>query len=186
MNAPNCGTPISFDALVDYWFDELAANEEERVEEHLLGCTVCSRRLGSLVTLGAGIRAAFRNGAVGAVISPALLDAMKRDGLRMREYPVGPGGSVNCTISAADDAVVSRLRVNLAGASRIDLELQSELGAGRLTDIPFEPSADEVLYCPPAAHLKQAPAYVQRIRLIAVDESGERAIGDYAFVHTPG
>ena len=186
MSAPSCSTPISDDALVDYWFDELAANEAERVEEHLLGCAVCSRRLDRLVTLGAGIRAAFRNGAVGAVISPALLDLMKRDGLRFREYPVGPGESVNCTISAADDAVVSRLRVNLAGASRIDLELQSELGAARLTDIPFEPSADEVLFCPPAAHLKQAPAYVQRIRLIAVDESGERAIGDYTFVHTPG
>ena len=186
MSAPGCSTPISDDALVDYWFDELAANEEERIEEHLLGCAVCSRRLDRLVTLGAGIRAAFRNGAVGAVISPALLDLMKRDGLRFREYPVGPGESVNCTISAADDAVVSRLRVNLAGASRIDLELQSELGAARLTDIPFEPSADEVLFCPPAAHLKQAPAYVQRIRLIAVDESGERAIGDYTFVHTPG
>jgi Putative zinc-finger len=186
MSAPGCSAPISFDALVDYWFDELAANEEERVEEHLLGCAVCSRRLGSLVTLGAGIRAAFRNGAVGAVISPALLDEMKREGLRLREYPVGPGGSVNCTISAADDAVVSRLQVNLAGASRIDLELLSELGAGRLTDIPFEPSADEVLFCPPAARLKQAPAFVQRIRLLAVDETGERALGDYTFVHTPG
>jgi len=43
-----------------------------------------------------------------------------------------------------------------------------------------------VLFCPPAARLKQAPAFVQRIRLLAVDESGERAIGDYTFVHTPG
>jgi hypothetical protein len=186
MSASICSTPVSFAALADYWLGELAANEEERVEEHLLGCAVCSRQLDSLVTLGAGIRAAFRNGAVGAVITPALLDEMKREGLRLREYPVGPGGSVNCTISASDDAVVSRLRVNPAGASRIDLELLSELGAGRLTDIPFEPSADAVLFCPPAARLKQAPAFVQRIRLIAVDESGERALGDYTFVHTPG
>lgn len=185
MSASSCSTPISFEALVDYWFGELAANEEERVEEHLLACAVCSRRLGRLVTLGAGIRSAFRNGAVGAVIAPALLDEMKREGLRLREYPVGPGGSVNCTISASDDAVVSRLRVNLAGANRVDLELLSELGAGRLSDIPFEPSADEVLFCPPATRLKQAPAFVQRIRLLAVDESGERAIGDYTFVHTP-
>ena len=94
MSAPGCSTPISFDALVDYWFDELAVNEDERFEEHLLGCAVCSRRLASLVALGAGIRAAFRNGAVGAVISQALLDEMKRAGLRLREYPVGPGGSV--------------------------------------------------------------------------------------------
>lgn len=185
MSEPGCSTPISFDELVDYWFGELAAHEEERVEEHLLGCAACSGRLGGLATLGAGIRSAFRNGTVGAVISPALLDDMKREGLRLREYPVGPGGSVNCTIGASDDAVVSRLLVNTAGASRIDLELLSELGTSRLTDIPFEASADEVLFCPPAARLKQAPAFVQRIRLIAVDESGERAIGDYTFVHTP-
>jgi hypothetical protein len=90
MSASSCSTPISFEALVDFWFGELAANEEERVEEHLLACAVCSRRLGSLVTLGAGIRSAFRNGALGAVISPALLDEMKREGLRLREYLVGP------------------------------------------------------------------------------------------------
>jgi hypothetical protein len=114
-----------------------------------------------------------------------LLGEMQREGLRLREYPVGPDGGVNCTISAADDAVVSRLRVNLAGASRIDLELLSEPGAGRLTDIPFEPSADEVLFCPPAARLKQAPAFVQRLRLLAVDESGKRALGEYTFVHAP-
>jgi len=186
MSAPGCSTPISFDALVDYWFGELAAHEDERVDEHLLGCAACSRRLDGLATLGAGIRSAFRNGAVGAVISPTLLQEMKREGLRLREYPVDPGGSVNCTIEASDDAVVSRLRVSTAGASRVDLELLSELGTGRLTDIPFEPAADEVIFCPPAARLKQAPAFVQRMRLLAVDESGERALGDYTFVHTPG
>ncbi len=186
MNAVTCCAPIAFATLVDHWFGELAALDAERVEEHLLGCADCSRRLEDLVTLGAGIRTAFRNGAVGTVISLALLEEMKRQGMRLREYPVVPGGSVNCTISAADDAVVSRLQVPLAGTTRVDLVLLHEPGAGRVSDIPFDPAAGEVLFCPPAASLKQAPAYVQVMRLIAVDEAGERALADYTFVHTPG
>lgn len=185
MNASTCNAPIPFVALVDYWHGELATHEEERVEEHLLGCADCSRRLDGLVRLGAGIRAAFRGGAVGVVISSALLQEMKQAGLQLREYLVAPGGSVNCTISAADDAVVSRLQASLAGAKRVDLELLHEPGAGRVSDIPFDPATGEVLFCPPAVSLKQAPAYMQVMRLIAVDEAGERALADYTFMHTP-
>jgi hypothetical protein len=80
---------------------------------------------------------------------------------------------------------VSRLQVSLADATRVDLVLLHEPGAGRVSDIPFDPAAGEVLFCPPAASLKQAPAYVQVLRLIAVDEAGERTLADYTFMHTP-
>jgi hypothetical protein len=177
--------PVPFVALVEYWFGELARNEEERIEEHLLGCAQCSERLGDLVDLGAGINSAFRNGAVGAVISPFFLQQMKQEGLRLREYHVAPGGSVNCTISAADDAVVSRLQASLHGTTRVDLVRSSAQGEGRLPDIPFAPAAGEVLFCPPAASLKKSPAYTETIRLLAVDETGERPIAVYTFIHTP-
>ena len=185
MSAPPCLAPIPFAALVDYWFGELTQDEEARVEVHLLGCAGCSERLGHLAELGAGIRSTFRNGAVGAVISPNFVQEMKREGLRLREYRVVPGGSVNCTISAADDAVVSRLQASLEDVTRIDLMFMTEQGEGRLPDVPFEPAAGEVLFCPPAARLKKLPAHTARIRLLAVNEAGERPIGDYTFIHTP-
>jgi len=185
MSAPICITPIPFAALVEYWFGELAQGEEERIEEHLLGCARCSERLADLTTLGAGIKSAFRGGGLWAVISAEFLQHMKQEGLRLREYPVAPGGSVNCTISAADDAVVSRLQASLEGVTRVDLVRSSEHGEGRLRDIPFEPAAGEVLFCPSAASLKKAPAYVEMIRLLAVDDAGERPIADYTFMHTP-
>ena len=185
MSAPTCMAPTAFVALVEYWFGELAQDEEQRIEEHLLGCVQCSERLGDLVALGAGISSAFRSGEVGAVISPDFLQQMKQEGLRLREYDVAPGGSVNCTISAADDAVVSRLQASLKGTTRVDLVRLSEQGEGRLPDIPFEPAAGEVLYCPPAASLKKSPAYIETIRLLAVDATGERPIGVYTFIHTP-
>ena len=185
MSAPICTAPIPFAALVEYWFGELPQNEEERIEEHLLGCAQCSERLGDLGKVGAGISSAFRSGEVRAVISPAFLQEMKREGLRVREYDVAPGGSVNCTISAADDAVVSRLQAPLEGATRVDLVHLDEQGEGRLPDIPFEPAAGEVLFCPSAASLKKSPAHTATLRLLAVDEAGEHPIGEYTFIHTP-
>lgn len=186
MSVPTCNAPIRPAALVDYWFGELAPNEEERIDEHLLGCARCSEQLGELAALGDGVRSAFRRGSVSAVISPAFLQAMKQQGLRWREYRVGPGGSVNCTISADDDSVISRLQASLEGATRVDLVFTTPQGEGRLPDIPFEPGAGEVLFCPSAVSLKRAPAHTAVIRLIAVDAAGERPIGDYTFNHTPG
>jgi hypothetical protein len=180
-----CTAPVPFPTLVDYWFGDLAPTEEERVDEHLFGCARCSGQLGSLTRLGAGVRSAFLGGAVPAVITPELLRAMKQQGLRLREYPVAPGGSVHCTISTSDDGVVSRLTAPLAGVTRLDLVVVNEPGRGRLSDIPFEPSLSEVLFCPSAAGLKQAPAHTQILRLLAVEPGGERPIGDYTFVHTP-
>jgi hypothetical protein len=186
MSPRNCTAPIAFAALVEYWFAELAQDDEERIEEHLLGCAHCSGRLGALAELGAGIGSVFRSGAVPAIITPALLQKMQGDGMRLREYRVAPGGSVNCTISAADDAVVSRLQASLGSATRVDLVHLSEQGEDRLPDIPFEPAAGEVLFCPSAARLKKSPAHTARLRLLAVDEAGEHVIADYDFIHAPG
>jgi hypothetical protein len=52
-------------------------------------------------------------------------------------------------------------------------------------DVPFDPDAGEVLYLPSAAELKKLPAHMSRLQLVAVDESGERSLGEYTFAHTP-
>ena len=177
-----------FAKLVEFWFGELAPEDEERLEEHLLDCAHCSEQLGELVELGAGISSVFRSGALRAVISPAFLQKMKVAGMRLREYRVPPGGKVDCTLTATDDAVVGRLQASLTGVARLDLAVLTEDGAvrARLVDIPFNPAAGEVLLCPSAAKLKQQPAHTEVMRLIAVDEAGDRPLADYTFVHTPG
>ncbi len=171
-----------FSKLVDYWFGELEPEEEAGFEEHLFGCAECTAELERLAALGAAVRGAWRSGAVRAVISPALLEAMRQASLRLREYRVPPGGSVNCTIKESDDFVVSRLAAPLAGVRRVDLVT----AGGRLEDVPFDPAAGEVLVCPTPAALKRAGAHVDRVSLVAVEEAGERLLGEYTFVHTPG
>jgi anti-sigma factor RsiW len=170
-----------FATLVDYWFGDLPADREGAFEDHLFACAECTEKLEQLVALGAAVRNAWRAGAVRAVISHALFDAMKKEGLRLREYPMVPGGSVNCTIAASDDFVVSRLSAPLADVRRVDLVTD----AGRFEDVPFDAASGEVLMCPAPAPLKRRGAFTHRVRLVAVEDSGERLLGEYTFEHAP-
>jgi hypothetical protein len=186
-----CKSPIDFEALVAYWLGELPAAIEAPLEEHFFGCAHCTRRLEELSAMASGIRAAVRAGTVAAVISVPFLEQMKRAGFRIREYRVPPGGTVNCTIRADDDAVVGRMQAPLAGVKRLDALQSIEIGGQRgpdvrLEDVPFDPASGEVLHIPPAAWLKTLPANTSRVTLIAVDEAGERELGEYTFAHTPG
>ena len=190
MRVPACANPIAFDTLVAYWLGELPAAADAPIEEHIFGCGHCTRRLDELAALAVGIRAVVRRGAVQAVITQPFLEQMKRQGMRIREYRLEPGERVACTIGADDDAVVSRLRAPTAGVQRVDMLQSVDLGdervqQWRLEDVPFDPDAGEVLSLPSAVELKRMPALLLRVRLVAVDESGERSLGDYTFAHTP-
>ena len=184
----SCAAPVPFAALIEYWLGEPGAEAEERIEEHLLGCAHCSAELEALAELGQGLRATFEKGAIHAVISVPFLATMKERGMRLREYPVSPGESVHCTITAADDAVIGRLKAPLAGLGRVDVVIMDEGGVPlfRFDDVPFDPATGEVLICPAAAALKKMPAHTERVRLLAVGPEGERVIGDYTFFHTSG
>src|SRR4029453_2306518 len=116
-----CESPISFETLIAYWMGEVEEKDEAVLEQHLGGCPHCSRRLEGLAALAAGVRAVVKDGKVGMVVTAAFVEAMKRTGLTLREYRLDPGGSVNCTITEDDDAVVSRLRAPLAGVKRLDV-----------------------------------------------------------------
>ncbi len=190
MTVARCAEPIELQRLIAYWLGELPEEQEAPIEEHFFGCASCARRLEELAALAHGMRATMRNGGVRAVITHALLDQMKREGMRVREYRLAPGESVFCTIGADDDAVVGRMQVPLAGVARVDALQRLDLGDGhpqqlRMEDVPFDPNADEVLTLPSAAALRELPAHTLRVRLVAVDDSGERPLGEYTFVHTP-
>jgi len=184
-----CANPLAFEALTAYWLGELPAAEQAKVEEHFLGCAHCARRLEELAAYAAGVRAAVRGGAMTLALTPRFLGHLKDQGLRIREYPAAPGETVHCTMRAEDDAVVSRLKVTLAGATRVDALHSVEVGGKferwRAEDVPFDAEAGEVLFTPSAAALRKMPAHTWRVQLLAVDEGGERPLGEYAFAHTP-
>lgn len=185
-----CKEPINFEYLVAYWLAELPAGEEERIEGHFFACAHCAGRLEWLAALSAGVRAAVRAGALGLMVSAPFVEAMKRSGMRLREYRLDPGGRVDCTIRADEDAVVSRIRAPLSGVKRVDALHRLEVGGVeqpdvRLEDVPFDPASGEVLFIPPPAALKKMPAHRLRVRLVAVGEAGETPLGEYTFAHSP-
>jgi anti-sigma factor RsiW len=191
MTGAYCAQPIGLESLVAYWLGELPEMAETPIEEHLFGCAACTRRLEDLAALASGLRAAVCDGELQAVITRPFLEHLKRQGMRIREYRLAPGERVDCTIRADDDAVVSRLRAPLEGVKRVDSLHSLDLGDGRVQqwrveDVPFDPDADEVIALPSAAALKRMPAHTLRVRLVAVDASGDRPLGDYTFAHTPG
>ncbi|MGE5089390.1 MAG: anti-sigma factor family protein [Candidatus Levyibacteriota bacterium] len=182
-----CKTPIDFESLVAWWLGELPEEREAPLEEHLLGCAHCSGALEEIAALASGLRTAVHNGQVSMVVTPPFVAAMKQAGLRLREYRLDPGGSVNCTIRVDDDAVVSHLQAPLAGVKRLDLvRILGDDEKMRVADVPFDAATGEVLVIPSAAWLKSMPAFTMQMRLIAVDGAGESEIGDYTFHHSPG
>lgn len=185
-----CKQPIEFGTLVAYWLGELAPKQEAPIEEHLFTCASCSVRLEQLASLASGVRAVVRGGRVATLITPAFLDVLKREGLRVREYRVPRGGRVDCTLRADDDAVVGRMQVPLAGVQRLDVQMRLEVAGDvsemRFEDVAFDPGAGEVLNLPSAAALRAMPANTLHVRLLAVEAAGERTLGEYTFAHTPG
>lgn len=182
-----CEDPIGYESLVAYWLGESPEEGGASLEEHLFGCADCTGRLDGIVALARGVRAAVTEGRIDMVVSAPFVEAMRRAGLALREYRLDPGGSVNCTIRADDDAVISRLRAPLAGVERLDvvrLQDRGEPGV-RLFDVPFDPSAGEVLLIPSNAWLKTMPAFTMRMRLIATSRGVETPLGDYTFHHMP-
>jgi len=184
-----CAKPIELETLVAYWLGELDDTAQKPVEEHYLGCTYCAGRLAWVAACATGVRALVQANAVTLSITPAFLEAMKRAGLRIREYPAQPGGTVQCSIRAEDDAVVSRLRAPLAGATRVDavrtIRVGGQVNRQRLEDVPFDAHTGEVLFTPSTPALRAMPAHTWHVQLLAVDKQGERALGDYTFEHSP-
>ena len=186
----SCASPVPFETLTAWWLGELPAAEEAALEEHVFACAHCARRGEELAALAAGVRAAVRAGAVGLAVSAPFVERMREAGLRLREYRLAAGETVNCTLRADEDAVVSRLLAPLAGVTRLDALQRLEVGgvAGpevRVEDVPFDPASGEVLFVPMPAALKKLPAHTFRVRLVAVGTGHEAAIGDYTFAHTP-
>jgi len=181
-----CARPIADGALLDWWTGELPAAEGRRVEEHLLSCGECSARAGAVHEMTEGIGQLVREGGLGIALLPAVVERLRREGRRIREYRVTPGGGVQCTVGPEDDMVLARLVADLRNVSRLDLVFRVNEGPEqRLPDLAFDPAAGEVMFAPPADVLRAQPAHVERFRLLAVGPQGESLLGEYTFDHRP-
>jgi len=187
MSRSRCGAPVEFPTLVGYWLDELDEARAGEVEEHLLGCDECTATAQSLADLSAGIRSLVDRGAVQAVVTDSFVKRIAKRGLRLREYTVPPGGSVNCTFAPDDDVLVTRLEAPLDGIGHVDLLVSDASGREqhRFRDVPFDAAAREIVLTSRSPDIRALPASTLLMRLIAVEGESERILGDYTFHHRP-
>jgi hypothetical protein len=183
----NCLDPIDAAVLADYWLAALANSEEEAVELHLLECDWCGARLREVIALAEGVRKLAREGSLRMVVSDSFLKRAADEGLRIREYALPAGSSVQCTVTAEDDFLIARLAANLTESKRVDLCFCDEHGAEqlRLPDIPVHSGASNVVYQESITFAKAMPTCKMIARLVTFDEAGgERLLGEYTFNHT--
>jgi len=104
--------------------------------------------------------------------------------MRVREYGVARDGSVNCAVAPEDDLIAAYLEAPRVGVKRVDAVFYvADAPAQVLRNLPFDPASGEVVTLPPIALLRAMPSHRQRARVLAVDESGERVIGEHTFNH---
>jgi hypothetical protein len=182
MTTGACPDGIALDALVEYWLDDPG---ESSLEAHVFGCDACTAMLEWIAALGEEIPDIVRRGATMLVMPEALLERLRTLGAQLREYRIGPGGSVNCTIAPDDDVVVAHLEAPLAGVARIDLVGSSAAGVHRATDIPFDATRGTVVLASRSADLRALGHSTIVAQLLSVDVHGERELARYTFHHAP-
>jgi anti-sigma factor RsiW len=170
--------------LVAYWLGELDEAREASLEEHYVGCAECSARLAEVEALAEGVKRAYASGRVGAVVTGAFVERLRARGLKLREYHVPRNGSVNCSIGPEHDVLLGYLEdVPLQGVSRVDavVVLDHEI---RLEDVPFDVVAGQVILAPSVELIRSLPAHREVVRLVSVEDGGERVLGEYTFNHS--
>jgi hypothetical protein len=123
-------------------------------------------------------------------MSAGFAQRLAGQGMKVREYRLPPGGSVNCSVAPDDDLLVSRLALPPlpAGLQRLDLHVELSLAPGVRHvrhDIPFDAQAGEVVQVVKLAEVRRRPAHTLQATLVAVDGGGERELGRYTFHHGP-
>lgn len=181
-----CPRPLADQSLFDWWTGEGPAAERRAVERHVSSCDACAARAGDLAAIALAVRGLVREGELPAVVLPSVVERLLREGRRVRQYRVAPGSGVQCTVAPEDDVVLARLTAELRGVSRLDLISRVDDGPEqRLSDVPFDPAAGELVLMASSAQLRARPTHVERMRLVALGPEGERVLGEYAFNHTP-
>ncbi|MBX7183908.1 MAG: hypothetical protein K1Y01_02085 [Vicinamibacteria bacterium] len=181
-----CARPIADSVLLEWWVGEVEARDGRDLDEHLLACRWCSERAEELSRLADGVAGLVRSGKLQAVVTAEVVERMRREGRRVREYRVSAGGGVQCSLAPDDDFLVARLEASVDPGTRVDLLSRVDGGPEhRVSDIPFVQGGSEIWVTEPVDEIAARPAHVQRLRLVAVTSEGDRLIGEYTFNHTP-
>jgi hypothetical protein len=133
----SCASPLSWETLVDWWAADLDEASASSVEEHLLGCDVCSGVANRVATTAEALRTM-----VPPVVGPERLAGLARAGVRILENPIIPGQINDFHFPRDADLAVHVLGgLVLRPGVRVEVTLRSLATGnvlGHFEDAPFD------------------------------------------------
>ena len=174
-----CGL-VSLEDLVAYWANDLAQGDVDRLDEHLVGCAVCSRASGGISAVAMGLREF-----IPAIVGHAKLESLRGAGHRVRENPIRPGERTVVMFAADTDLLVHKLTgLDLSGATSVGIVVSvEETGAVIFADpsVPFDRNSGEVLLvC--QRHFAALPPNIVAV-VHSHDAAGTERTARYAIPH---
>ena len=180
------GVCLSIGELSDYWTTDVSPDDMERIEGHVFACNACTELLADVDRLRRSIGEMARTGGVQAFVTDSVLNQFARDGVRVRTYAMGAGGSVQCAVWDDDEVLVTRLRADFSGVTAVDAVMRLDTGEewGRASDIPVPEGSRELIMALPAALVRCAPEVPLRLTLRSSGAlPGESPLAEYTFDH---
>lgn len=175
-----CPAPLSWEELVAYWAGDLDGAETDRVDEHLMGCDVCSATSGRIAAVTEGVR-----GMIPLFLSSERVAALRASGVRFVENSCVATVTKPALFPVGADVLLHRLGgLDLANATNVGITVTLEDTGQVLLDepqIPFDAAAGEVLVAC-QRHLGEEPRTVF-FDVRATDASGTSTVSRFAVPH---
>lgn len=176
----SCSSPIAFEVLVDYWAGELADDEVDRIDAHVMGCPFCAAESESVERIAAACR--FR---IPPVISAEQLAALQREGVVVVANAFAPGERKEVHFEPHVDVLVHRLGgLALDRATRVRLVVRSESNDQVMLEddfVPFDRARGEVLIACQRHFAAMPPDVV--FEVFAHDDTGGVSTARYLVPH---
>jgi len=175
-----CQSPIAFETLVAYWAGDLASVESDRVEEHVMGCALCTAASARVAAIAEAVRAQ-----IPPVVSREAVNKLRARGIRIVENPMRPGERKQAVFLANIDVLLHQLGgLDLSSATRVGVTVSvEETGAVifQTDDAPFDREAGEVLIAC-QRHFRAFPPNIV-IGVRSRDDSGNESLAVYTIPH---
>lgn len=159
--------------------------DADPIEEHLLTCDGCAAVVTRLCALRDAVNGLVREGRIAHAATPALIARMGEDGLDLMRYELRPGEEVDCRATTTQRYALTHLHLERAPASRIDLEVAFADGTvlDRAEDLTVNAGDDSVIVMQPGDQVRMLPSTLLQLRLLTVDDEGERELAKYWLRH---
>jgi hypothetical protein len=175
-----CAERIAWAELVDYWAGDLAAERQDAIDEHLMGCSTCTAESARVAAITEAVR-----GMLPPIVSTEMVAVLRKRGLRVLENPMQPGERKEVVFPSDVDLLLHRLQgLPLGDAASVHftmLEESTQRVMARADDVPFDRTTGSVLVACQKHYASMPHDTVAEIRVRSA--SGQESVQRFTILH---